>query len=116
MPQITTSTLNVDLTRIDNAEVRRALRQFVQQVQETINEQQVEIEALLDLMLDKHVASLGEFKRHVQLIRLRSNERTERLHTQVAQAMREGKSSLQVTPREVEVPEESGRHVYKLES
>lgn len=115
MQQVTSmSTLNVDLTRIENAEVRRALRQLIMQLQETITQQQVEIEALLEMMLDKHLSSVSEFKRHVQLIRQRTSERADRLHSQVAQAMREETQNLQVTPRETKAPESEDRQVYRL--
>ena len=72
MAQATTNTLNVDLTRIENAEVRRAVRQLIQQLQEIISQQQVEIEALLEMMLDKNLSSISEFRRHVQRIAQRS--------------------------------------------
>lgn len=115
MPQLTTTPhLNVDLTRIENAEVRRAVRQLVQQLQETIARQQIEIEALLELMLEKHVASLSEFRRQVQRVQQHSSERNERVHSQVVQTVTpQPPANLQVTAREVEAPEE-GRQVYRL--
>lgn len=114
MPQLPPNSLNVDLTRIENAEVRRAIRQLIQQMQEIITQQQVEIEALLELMLDKNISSVGEFRRHVQRIAQRASERNERVHSQVAQAMRERNHSLEATPREVESDEQEGRQVYRL--
>ncbi len=113
MQQATTATaLNVDLSRIENAEVRRALRQLIQQLQETIVQQQIEIEALLEMMLDKHLSSMSEFKRHVQILRQRAGERNDRLRTQVTQALRDTQS-LQVDPSEIE-PEDTGHRVYRL--
>jgi hypothetical protein len=84
MPQ-TNHPLSVDLTRIDNAEVRRALRQVMQQVHDTLAQQQVQIEALLELITEKNVASLSEFRRAVQQITARSTERIERIHQELSQ-------------------------------
>lgn len=112
MPQSTIPALNVDLTRIENAEVRRAVRQLIQQMQEIISQQQIEIEALLQVMLDKNVSSISEFRRHVQRIAQRVNERTDRTHGQAVQAIRD-KGQMQPTP--VEPPEDpEARHVYRL--
>lgn len=116
MPQLTTTPhLNVDLTRIENAEVRRAVRQLVQQLQETIARQQVEIEALLELMLEKHIASLSEFRRQVQRVSQHATERNERVHSQAVQTVTpQPPANLQVNPREADVQEEQGRQVYRL--
>ena len=113
MSQNTTTSLNVDLTRIENAEVRRAVRQLVQQLQEIISHQQIEIEALLQLMLDKNVSSISEFRRHVQQMGQHVSERNDRVHGQIAQAIRD-KSTLQSTPREVAPEEPDGPHAYRL--
>ena len=115
MPENTTiaiTAINVDLTRIENAEVRRAVRQLTQQVQEIISQQQIEIEALLQLMLDKNVSSISEFRRHVQRMAQRASERNDRVHSQIAQTMRD--NGLQATPREVAPEEPESRQVYRL--
>lgn len=114
MAQLATHQLNVDLTRIENAEVRRAMRQLVQQMQETIAQQQMQIEALLELILEKHVASLSEFKRHMQRIAQQPGGHSDRLHGPIVPPVREQHTSLQVTPREVEPSDEDGRQVYRL--
>ena len=80
MPQV------VDVSAIPDPDVRRALRAVVQVNQHLsaqIQQQQQEIEALLQMLIEKHVGSLGEFKRH--MIKLQNADpRSERLHGQIA--------------------------------
>ena len=76
----------VDVSMITDPDVRRAMRSLLQvnQAMSTrIQQQQQEIEALLQMMVEKHVGSIGEFKRH--MIKLQSADpRSERLHGQIA--------------------------------
>jgi hypothetical protein len=124
MPQQgSNASLNVDLTRVTDPEVRKAFRNLVQQVQQALDTQQIEIEAMLEMMVDKHVGSLSEFKRNVQKIQQRTTERAERVHLQLSQTLRE-----QNRPKPVPAPApapasqaqddsddpEPGRHVYRL--
>jgi len=78
----------VDVSTIPDPDVRRAFRAVVQLNQQLglrVQQQQQEIEALLQMMVEKHVGSVGEFKRH--MLRLQTADaRSERLHGQVAQA------------------------------
>jgi hypothetical protein len=73
---------NVDVSTITDPDIRRAFRSMVQQNQQLtarIHQQQQEIEALLQMMLEKHVGSVGEFKRH--MLKLQAGDaRGERLH------------------------------------
>jgi hypothetical protein len=79
MPQI-------DVSAITDPDVRRAVRSMVQLQQTTmaqVHQQQQEIEALLQMLVEKHVGSIGEFKRH--MIKMQSADpRSERLHGQIA--------------------------------
>ena len=111
-PQTLSKPLSVDLSRIENAEVRRAIRQLVQQLQETILHQQIQIEALLELITERNVASLSEFRRAVNQVTARASERTGRIHEHVSQAV--SPASLQANAREAEPVEEPTRRVYKL--
>jgi hypothetical protein len=78
----------IDVSTIVDPDIRRAFRgmlQINQQLSTRINQQQQEIEALLQMLIEKHVGSIGEFKRH--MMKLASGEaRSERLHGQVAGA------------------------------
>lgn len=70
----------LDLRLIDDPGVRQALRSFHQQVMDALKQQQMEVDALLDLLMEKNVTSLGEFKR--QLMKLQQNaQRSERIHS-----------------------------------
>jgi hypothetical protein len=48
----------------------------------TIEKQQVEIQALLEVILEKHVTSIGEYKRHLARIQ-QGGGRTERIGNQI---------------------------------
>ena len=80
---------NVDVSTISDPDVRRAFRMVVQQNQQLtarMHQQQQEIEALLQMMLEKHVGSLGEFKR--LMLRLQAGDaRGERIHGMLTGAM-----------------------------
>ena len=79
---------NVDVSTISDPDVRRAFRMVVQQNQQLtarMHQQQQEIEAMLQLILEKHVASVSEFRRH--MLKLQSGDaRSERLHSMITGA------------------------------
>src|SRR6478735_3372015 len=76
----------IDVSTIQDADTRRAVRAVAQQNQQLalrVHQQQQEIEALLQMMVEKHVGSVGEFKRH--MLRLQTADaRSERIHGQIA--------------------------------
>lgn len=78
----------IDVSTIVDPDIRRAFRgmlQINQQLSTRINQQQQEIEALLQMMVEKHVGSVGEFKRH--MMKMASGDaRGERIHGQIASA------------------------------
>lgn len=75
----------VDLSTIPDPDVRRALRAIYQELRETIKQQQLEIDALLEMVIEKNHASIGEYKRH--LVRLMQNaSRGDRIHEAIAAA------------------------------
>lgn len=113
MPPINLATLNVDLTRIENAEVRRAIRQLIQQLQEIIVQQQLQIEALVEMTVDKHVWSMSEYRRYLQKLSQTAAVRPDRMHPQPPAHVHDQSASLQARATESDNPEE-GRHVYKL--
>lgn len=75
----------IDLSGIPDPDVRRALRAIHKELNATMDRQQMQIEALLEMMIEKHVGSLGEFKRHLMR---RPNEasRGGRIHEAIAEA------------------------------
>jgi uncharacterized coiled-coil protein SlyX len=104
--------IHVDVSRIESAETRRAIRMLLQQLEDVIAHQQTQIEALVELITEKHVASLSEFRRAVQQITDRSNQRSERIHSQISAVLH----TPPPVPREAsaEEPEEETRQVYRL--
>jgi hypothetical protein len=71
-----------DLSRIDDPETRRAIRAVHQQLTETISRQQMEIEALVEVLMEKHMTSIGEFRRHMMRVS-QKDARGSRLHDQL---------------------------------
>lgn len=83
MPDQSSVTDGLDLSNVHDPEMRRGLRAIHQHFSEMLAKQQMEIEALLELMLDKHIGSIGEFKRH--LLKVQQNGvRHARIHDQIA--------------------------------
>jgi hypothetical protein len=75
----------VDLTTVSDPDVRRALRAIHQEMREALSQQQLEIDALLEMVMEKNHASLSEFKRH--MVRLMQNEaRGDRIHEMILAA------------------------------
>ena len=77
---------SVDVSTITDPDIRRVVRQVVQlnqQLSAQIRQQQNEIEALLQMMIEKHVGSIVEFKRHILKLQ-QGGARTDRIHEQIA--------------------------------
>jgi hypothetical protein len=75
------------LNNIPDPDVRRAMRRMHEHYECTIAKQQMEIEALLEMLLEKHIGSIGEYKRH--LVRMQQKDaRMTRLHDQIVSAAR----------------------------
>jgi hypothetical protein len=73
----------LDLRMVDDPGVRQALRALHQQVIDALNKQQQQIDALVDLLVEKNLTSLGELKR--QMLKMQQNlHRSERIHTAMA--------------------------------
>jgi hypothetical protein len=72
----------LDLSRVDDPETRRAIRAVHQQMTETISRQQMEIEALVEVLMEKHLTSIGEFRRHMMRVS-QKDARGMRLHDQL---------------------------------
>lgn len=72
----------VDLSRVDDPETRRAIRAVFQQMTDTLTRQQMEIEALIEVLIEKHLTSIGEFKRHMMRLH-QKDARGLRLHDQL---------------------------------
>src|SRR5437773_458684 len=73
---------NLDLSRVDDPETRRAIRAVHQAMAETMARQQMQIEALVEVLMEKHLTSIGEFRRHMQRLS-QKDARGLRLHDQL---------------------------------
>src|SRR5688572_18664511 len=98
-PNTSASLPSVDVSSIADPDVRRVVRQVVvlnQTLSAQIKQQQIEIEALLQMMIEKHVGSLGEFKRHILKLQ-QGGARSERLHEQIAGITQAGADNARAT-------------------
>ena len=78
-------TTSLDLSTISDPDVRRALRAIHGEMCDTLKQQQMELDALLEMIIEKNHGSLGEFKRH--MVRLMQNSsRGDRIHEVIAAA------------------------------
>lgn len=75
----------IDVSLVEPAETRRSLRTALQQIELRFQEQQNEIEALIDMLCDRHAISVGEFKVYLRRTQQR-DEKAARLHASLAQA------------------------------
>ena len=98
---------NVDVSTITDPDIRRAFRMMVQQNQHLtarMHQQQQEIEALLQMILEKHVGSVSEFKRH--MLRLQSGDaRSERLHGMITGGASNGTAAAAAPAKPARRPE-----------
>ncbi len=79
MSEMPTHGQGPDFRMVDDPGVRQALRSMHQQLTEMLHRQQEQIDALMDLLVEKNFTSFGELKR--QLVRIQQNaQRSERIH------------------------------------
>ena len=71
------------LAAIHDPDMRRACRTVYNDLHTIIDRQQVEIQALLEVLLEKHVTSIGEYKRHLARVQQGGAGRTERIQSQI---------------------------------
>jgi hypothetical protein len=55
----------VDVSVVEDPDARRVLRAIQQEYGTALARQQAEIDAILEVLLEKHVTSVGELRRHV---------------------------------------------------
>ena len=78
--------LGIDVSGVEPAETRRVLRTVLQQIELRFVEQQNETEALIEMLCDRHVISVGEFKVYLRRMQQR-DEKAVRLHAALEQAV-----------------------------
>jgi len=79
MSDLSSQNQGLDLRMVDDPGVRQALRSMQQHFSEKLKAQQAQIDAMLDLLIEKNFTSLGELKREVAKIQ-QNAQRAERLH------------------------------------
>ena len=84
------------MSSIPDPDMRRAIRAVYQDLHATIEKQHVEIQALLEVILEKHVTSIGEYKRHLARLQQGGVARSERIQSQIEGAV----APPGMTPRE----------------
>lgn len=71
------------IASIPDPDLRRALRAVYHDLHGIIEKQQIEIQALLEVILEKHVTSIGEYKRHLTRLQQGGVARSERIQSQI---------------------------------
>lgn len=89
-----------EISSVHDPDVRRALRAMYNELHTTIEHHQKEIQALLEMMLEKHVGSIGEYKRHLMRLQQGGVSRSERIHGQISGAVGHPAPGRGQTPRE----------------
>jgi hypothetical protein len=111
------STAGIDLSNVEPAETRRAIRQVMQMLGARLEEQQTEIEALLELLVDRHVLSMGELKSALRRVQQR-DDKAARFRSALAQAMQTGRpEELSATARDADLERDESvqrPNVYRL--
>jgi hypothetical protein len=76
----------IDLSSVSDPDVRRALRAIYKELNATVQRQEIEIQAMLEMMLEKRVGSIGEYKRHLTKLQA-GGARSSRIHDQVSSTL-----------------------------
>jgi hypothetical protein len=82
-----------EIADIRDPDVRRALRAMYHELATTVQRHQLEIEAMLQIILEKHVAHMSEYKLHLSRLQLGQKQRDQRIHDQLSGAARPAASS-----------------------
>jgi hypothetical protein len=86
MADVTSRNAGFNLSSIQEPGLRRALRSVFDEMTATMNRQQMQIDALIEIVLDKHLTSMGELRR--QLVRCQQEHtRSQRLHEALGLAL-----------------------------
>jgi hypothetical protein len=77
-----------EIQEVRDPEVRRALRAMYHELAGSVQRHQIEIEAMLQLILEKHVASMSEYRLHLSRLQQGLSQRGERIHEQLSSGLR----------------------------
>lgn len=73
-----------EISQIRDPEARRAVRAIYRALQDSVERQQLEIEALVQIMLEKRVMSMSEYKLHLSKMQQGRGAREERIHDELS--------------------------------
>jgi hypothetical protein len=72
-----------DVSHVEDPEVRRLLRSMQAEVASKTAQLQLQLDSVLEVLIDKHITSISEFKR--EIARLGQNHvKTDRLHEAIS--------------------------------
>jgi len=102
-----------EISEIRDPDVRRALRAMHRDLVQSVERHQVEIEALVQIMLEKHVMSMSEYKLHLSRLQQgQASLREGRVHEELASIHRAKRDA---TSRPAEMPETTTNGRYRLD-
>lgn len=96
-----------EISDIRDPDVRRAVRAIHQDLKDSVDRHQLEIEALVQIMLEKRVMSMSEYRLHVSRLQQGRSQRGERVHEELSSINRAATSSAEEPERTIEDPARS---------
>ena len=105
-----------EIQEVHDPEVRRALRAMYHELAGSVQRHQVEIEAMLALILEKRVASMSEYRLHLSRLQQGLSQRGERIHEQLTSGLRppagagNAQQAQAPAPRPMDLEDEHGRY------
>lgn len=84
MPEPSARVEMSELSQIRDPDARRAIRALYRELNETVERHQLEIEALVQIMLEKRVMSMSEYKLHLSKLHQGRGTREERIHDELS--------------------------------
>lgn len=102
-----------EISEIRDPEVRRALRAMQRDLVQTVQRHQVEIEALVQIMLEKRVMSMSEYKLHLSRLQQgQTSRRDGRVHEELSSIHRVQRDD---ATKPAEMPETTDNGRYRLD-
>ena len=79
-----------EIADVRDPDARRALRAIHQDLNESMQRHQLEIEALVQILLEKRVMSMSEYRLHLSRLQQGLSQRGERIHEALSSVGRSG--------------------------
>ena len=102
-----------EISEIRDPDVRRALRAMHRDLVQSVQRHQIEIEALVQIMLEKRVMSMSEYKLHLSRLQQgQASLRDGRVHEELSSLHRVHRDD---APQPAKMPETTGDGRYRLD-